>query len=171
MTLTRDELAGIVDLFGALSREELRQAVEEVTYRVGEPPETADIEAQIDDALEEYYLVRIDPTDLDSGDEFEIERRDREGTEYLLTAGPTALPSLPEHGTDLPHLLDIEARVVDREALGGAVLERLRDETERVVEAGNTDRADRLLDVCYDAEAWAPIDTSNIRESLAGVSE
>lgn len=175
MTITHDELAGAVDLFGALTRDELRRAVEEVTFRVGEPADSADVDALIDDALDGYYLVRIDPANLDIGDENEGESEsdsaDWQGVESLLVAGPAALPTLPEYGTDLPHLLDVEPRAVDREALGVAVLERLRDETDRVVEAGDADRADGLLDVCYDAEAWAPIDTTDIRESLAGVSE
>jgi hypothetical protein len=73
-----------------------------------------------------------------------------------------AFPELPEYGADLPHILDVERRDVNREELAAAVRERLESE------AGDADgdRAEYLLDVTYDAEAWAPLELDDVRERL-----
>ena len=144
-----DELAGVVDLFGGLTRPELDNALDELAFKRGD---SADGDANensatddIDAALREYYLVTVDH---DRGP--------------LLAPGPVAFPELPEYGTDLPHILDVERRDVDREELAAAVRNRLESE------AGDADgdRAEYLLDVTYDAEAWAPLDLDDVRERL-----
>jgi len=154
--LSGDELAGVVDLFGALTREQLRQAVEEVAFRVGDERDDADVSAAIDEALEEYRLVACDPEEAGAPT----------GDEELLVAGPTAFPTIPEGGQDLPLIMDVERRSVDREAVGRAVQRRFRAETARAVEAGDLERAETLLDVSYDVETWAPVDLADVRTRL-----
>ncbi|MFB6268744.1 MAG: hypothetical protein ABEH83_02290 [Halobacterium sp.] len=140
-----DELAGVVDLFDGLTREELRDALRELAFKRGDD---FDSDAAADDvtaALRDYFLVSVD---VDGED--------------VLVPGPAAFPELPERATDLPHILDVESRSVDRDDLATAVRARLEADA---VDA-DADRARDLLDVTYDAEAWAPVDLDDVRDQL-----
>ncbi|WP_336134668.1 DUF7109 family protein [Natronomonas amylolytica] len=144
---TPDELAGVVDLFGALTREELDAACSELAYRRGEePPEGA-----VDEALSAFALVAFEADDE---------------TEELLAPGPAAFPTMPDGAEDLPHILDTETRAVDRAEVARAAEKRLRTEAARAVSAGDAERADELLDISYDIEAWGGVDLSGIRDRL-----
>jgi len=137
-----DDLAGLVDLFGALSRAELLEALEELAFRRGvEPPP----EALVDDAVDAYQLV---------------------GHDGRLHPGPAAFPTLPEGAEDVPHILGIEPRSVDREAVGTSVERRFRAETARALAAGDGERVARLLDVSYDIESWGPVELRDVRARL-----
>jgi hypothetical protein len=165
-----DELAGIVDLFGGLTRSELEDALDELAFKRGDERAAEQGEAangregreatreraadngdpnDVDTALRGYYLVAVDGSENDRSDP-------------LLAPGPVAFPELPEYGADLPHILDVERRDVNREELAAAVRECLESE------AGDADgdRAEYLLDVTYDAEAWAPLELDDVRERL-----
>jgi hypothetical protein len=150
MIPSHDELAGVVDLFGGLTHDELVQAFRDLAARREGDFEPRRISESIEEARCKYYLVEFD----------------HDGA-TLLVAGPTALPTLPAGGEDLPYLLSSEPRVVPRDTLARLVEERLRGEAARAVAADDGDRMNDLLDICYDADAWAPIDTSDIRERLA----
>ena len=141
----RDELAGIVDLFDALTREELRTALSELAYRRGDEFDADDADAAIDAAVEAYALVEHDE---------------------VLIAGPTAFPTLPANAEDLPHIMDVPERRVDREALGEAARSRIAADAEAAIAAGDEDRIATLLDVCYDVEAWAPVSLDDTRAEL-----
>ncbi|MFC6992233.1 hypothetical protein ACFQH3_11025 [Haladaptatus sp. GCM10025707] len=147
MDLRHDELAGVVDLFTALTREELTTALAELAYRQG--TEDAVFTDQIDAAVERYFLV-----------EFE-----RDGTAYL-TPGPVAFPELPDGGEDLPHILDVELREIDRSAIATPVEARFRRDAAAAVNAGDDERILHLLDVSYDLEAWGPVDLDAARDLL-----
>ncbi|MFB6120701.1 MAG: hypothetical protein ABEJ68_06245 [Halobacteriaceae archaeon] len=145
-----DDVAGVVDLFGALTRDELGRALGELAFRAGgddDPDAHADA---IDEAVADYFLVAVD-----DGEE-------------LLVPGPVAFPNLPEGAADLPHILDVPERSVDRDAAAERVRERLREEAETVAERGDSERAATLLNVTYDAEAWAALDLSDVRDALDG---
>ncbi|WP_459192762.1 DUF7109 family protein [Halosimplex sp. J119] len=152
MSLLADELAGVVDLFGGLTREELHRALEELAFKRGEEPDADAVAAAVEDTVESYHVVPVD----------------HEG-ETLLVAGPVAFPTLPEHAEDLPHIMDVEEQTVEREAVAAAVRDRLEADTEAVAAAGDSDRAADLVDVCYDLETWADVDTGGLRERLDGV--
>lgn len=158
-----DELAGVADLFGALTREELRTAFRDLAARSGVDFDPEALDAAIDDALDGYYLVDAggepEPADGDP---------DEDGERGLLACGPAALPRLPDGGEDLPHLVDVDGRSVDRAALGEAALVRLRGDAARAVNEGDAERVASLLDVCYDLEAWAPVETGELRDQLDG---
>lgn len=143
--LEPDELAGVVDMFGGLTREELDEALAELAYRHGEEPPDPDVA----DALERYVLVEHD-----------------HGGDTLLVPGPVAFPALPEDGTDLPHMLDVPARSIDREALARDVEERFRADVARVVAAEDEARMRELLDVSYELDAWGPVDLGEMRGRL-----
>jgi hypothetical protein len=148
MEVTHDELAGVVDLFGALTRVELQEALSELAFKqAADPPEEAVVEA----ALAAYALVAYEPDDAD--DEW-------------LVAGPAAFPALPEGAEDLPHIMDVPERSVDREALAAAVEERFRTDAARAVADEDDERVARLLDVSYDLETWGPVDLGTARDRL-----
>ena len=158
MRLEADELAGVADAAGGLTRAELRTAVDDLVARAGATLET-DLEAAVAGALDRYYLIEVpvpEGVDADGGP--------------LLVPGPAALPRLPEGGEDLPHLLDVEPRPVDREAAAVAVEDRLRADAARAVDAGDADRATLLLDACYEVEAWGPVDLDDVKASLADLA-
>ncbi len=146
---TKDELAGVVDLFGALTRAELARALAELAFKQGKEVDESAFESVIADAVDDYYLV--------------------EGNydgESVLASGPVAFPAVPENGEDLPHIMDVPDRGVDRTALAERTRTRLREEAETVAEAGDEERAGYLLDVSYDLEAWGPVETDEVRERL-----
>lgn len=155
MELSGDEIAGVVDLFGALTRAELGRALVELAFKRGEDAEPAAFDPEIFAALESYRLVRLEPGALGDGTD-----------EPLLTPGPAAFPSLPEGARDLQHILDVEERDVDREATGEAAAKRLRNEAQQAIEDGDTETAATLIEVSYDVEAWAAVDLAETRERL-----
>jgi hypothetical protein len=148
---TFDELAGVVDLFGALTRAELERALDELAFKRGQSTDREALSATVSDAVERYYLVEYETGDA---------------PETLLAVGPVAFPTLPEHAEDLPHILEVSSRSVDREALAPQVCDRFRADAARAVDGGDADRVQRLLDVSYDLEAWGPIDVAEERELL-----
>jgi hypothetical protein len=152
MEVGGDELAGVIDPFGGLTREELLTALEETWFRAGEAFDAEAAAEAVERARESYHLVGYD-----------------DGDRRLLVSGPAAFPDPPPAAEDLPHILDVERRSVDRERLGGAVRERLRTETDAAAEDGDDERLRRLLDVSYDVEAWAPVDASDTRERIDAV--
>jgi len=155
LALSTDELAGVVDLFGGLARAELDEALEELAFRAGVEPPPDDA---VDAAVREYALVAY-PRGADGAD-------GDEAADPWLVPGPAAFPTLPEGAADLPHILDIESRAVDREALGRAVEERFRGDVARAVANEDAALVERLLDVSYDLETWGPVDLGDLRERL-----
>jgi hypothetical protein len=153
MELSSDELAGVVDLFGALTREELGRALVELAFKHGEDCDPDDFAADIADAVESYHLVTVDFSDAADAS-------------TLVVPGPVAFPELPEHATDLPHILGIETRSLDREKLGEAAEQQFRADTARAVDADDEQRIAELLDVSYELDVWAPVDLSGARERL-----
>jgi len=156
MSTTHDELAGVVDLFGALTHTELADALDELAFKQGQAVDEGALETAIDDAIEAYALVEYEPANEPVDDD----------SETLVTVGPTAFPTLPANAEDLPHILDFERRSVDRERLAAQVSQRLTAEATAAVDAAETDRAAELLDVAYDIETWAPVDTDAVRSRL-----
>jgi len=153
MMLSSDELAGVVDLFGALTHAELGRALVELAFKQGEDCEPAAFDEDIETAVDTYHLVSF---------EFS-EKRD---ASTLYVPGPVAFPELPENATDLPHILDIEGRSLDREKLGEAAEQQFRADTAQAVAAGDEERIEQLLDVSYELDVWAPVDLSDARERL-----
>ena len=160
MNETQDELAGVVDLFGALTRAELHEALVELAFKRGMEPDEATVRTTIEGAIDAYALVVVDPTVIESGGRSELPP-----DADLLVAGPTAFPSLPPDAEDLPHIMDVPRRTIDRETVGESVHEQLLGDV-AALDDDQLDRAERLLDVSYDLEAWAPVDTEDARTRL-----
>ena len=155
MQPTGDELAGIVDLFGALTHDELQRALVELAARTdGSTVDPDAVESSIDEARTAYALVEY-PVD---------------GTDGYVT-GPAAFPEVPPHGEDLPHILDVPRRTIDREAVAGRIEARIDDAVAETVDAGDTERARELIDLSYDAEAWSLVELETQRETLGDLFE
>ncbi|MCU4741933.1 hypothetical protein OB955_20710 [Halobacteria archaeon AArc-m2/3/4] len=165
MDVTVDELAGIVDLFGGLTRTELERALSEAAFREdGGSVDEAALEDTLEDALTSFALIRYEGSDVLDGDADDT---------ALFVAGPTAFPSVPTAAEDLPHILDIEprSRRLDRDVLGDQAHDRFARDAANAIDADDDDRIDDLLDVSYDLEAWAPVDLTPERERLDAALE
>lgn len=147
MDVTADELAGVLDLFGGLTRPELERALAEAAARSG------DAEAEIDPALAAARRS------------FGVVALKREG-KTLYVAGPTAFPTLPDGGEDLRHILAVEPREVDQAAAADALRGRYERSLEAAIRAGDDDRLRDLLDASYDVEAWTPVDLGAERDRI-----
>lgn len=159
MDLTADELAGVVDLFGGLTRPELGEALAELAFRHGEAYDDGAFESRIDGAIASYHLVAVESADVETATE-----------DPVLVSGPVAFPELPQEAQDLPHILDIEHRNIAASSASQTVETRFRDEATSAIEDGNEDRARTLIDVSYELEAWGPLDLSEIRNRLLEVT-
>lgn len=165
MDATADELAGVVDLFGGLTRGELERALAEAAFRDGGGDVDRDaLEARVDRALESFALVAYEPSDRSAPDGIEP-------GEPLLVAGPTAFPTVPDGAEDVPHILEIESRRLDREALGETVRGEFAAAVEDAVADGNDDKIETLLDASYDVETWAPVELADERARLEDALE
>jgi hypothetical protein len=154
MDVTADELAGVVDLFGGLTREELETALAELAYRGGEEYDTDTHGQAIDGAIESYHLIVVSEHGLDSV------------ANPVLVAGPTAFPELPPDARDLLHILDIESREIERSAAASGAVAAFRRDVTAAIDEHDTDRIATLLDLSYELEAWGPIDLSDERDWL-----
>ncbi len=163
MDLGPDDIAGVVDLFGALTRAELQRALSELAFRQGEDGEPDDFEDAVEEAIDSYHLVAVpgDAVDGTPGDS-----AGHDGEADLLVAGPVAFPTLPEAGEDLPHIMDAPDRAVDREAAAAAAEAQFRADAAAAVGAGDTERVGTLLDVSYELEAWGPVELDETRRRL-----
>jgi hypothetical protein len=153
MDPTADEVAGVVDLFGALGREELGEALAEVAFKQGADDGPEDFGDAIDAAIEDYHLVRAPPEAVVGTDE------------ETLVVGPAAFPDPPAGAEDLPHIMDVSSRSVDREALAPVVEQRFRTDAAAAVD-GTEARIAHLLDVSYELEVWGPVDLGELRSRL-----
>ncbi|MDS0257915.1 hypothetical protein NDI56_00670 [Haloarcula sp. S1CR25-12] len=151
MELTPDELAGVVDTVGPVTREELVRACGELAFKRGKEGEA--FEAAVESALASYHLVEV----ADHGAEPDA---------ALVVVGPTAFPALPDGAEDLPHILDVPGRTVAREAMARAAEARFREDAAAAVRDGDDERIETLLDVSYDLEAWGPVDLATARGHL-----
>ncbi|MFB6200480.1 MAG: hypothetical protein ABEI98_00525 [Halorhabdus sp.] len=148
MDLTADEIAGVVDLFGALPPATLREALAELAFKNGEDVDPDTVGDPVAEALDSYHLLEI-------------------GTETPLVAvGPAAFPTLPDHATDLPHILDANERSIDPDRLARAAERRFRRDAAAAIDAGDRERVQTLLDVSYELEAWGPVDLAETRDRL-----
>jgi hypothetical protein len=152
MELSGDDLAGVVDALGALTRAELGRALAELAFKQGEETDPEEFDDLIDAAIDEYQLIRITGQ---SGEE-----------DPLVIVGPSAFPTRPAGTQDLRHILDIDDREIDRERAGEAATDRLREEAALAIETGDTETIKTLIDVSYDIEAWAPVTLGEVRDHL-----
>jgi hypothetical protein len=158
MDPTPDELAGVVDLFGALTRAELRRGLAELAFKRGEEYDPERFAGAVEDALRSYHLVAVEAAGAGAADAGADER--------AVVVGPVAFPVLPEGASDLPHILDVSDRDPDREAAAAAATTRFRRDAATAIDGGDEERVRTLLDVSYELEAWGGLDLSATRERM-----
>ncbi|AOW80634.1 hypothetical protein HTSR_1458 [Halodesulfurarchaeum formicicum] len=151
MELSGDELAGIVDQFGALPPAALRSGIEETAFRAGVELDAETVEEWIDEAKADFELLTVEHDE-----------------KTLIVPGPRAFPEVPEAASDLPHVLAEPTRTVPAAALESGIRARL---DEAVAAAETPARANELVDVTYDAEAWAGIELADVRDRLLDLAE
>jgi hypothetical protein len=156
MDLPPDELAGVVDLFGSLTSAELVDACGELAFKQGIDADPDAVAAAIDGAIDSYHLVAVDDHAADTD-------------ETLLVVGPVAFPALPDGAADLPHIMDVPARDLARDAVVEAVKARFREDAVMAVKNSDEDRVETLLDVSYDIEAWENVEMDGLRDRLDDV--
>jgi hypothetical protein len=177
MEVSGDDLAGVVDLFDGLTRSELERALEELAFKRGEDVAGDTFGDDIDVALEQYHLVVVDDVRAvgDSNDAGGDKDAGGDGggdiDAPLLVAGPVAFPALPEGAADLPHIMDVPDRSVDRETAAAAARDRLAADADGAIEREDDERAAELLDVSYDLETWAAVDVGHVRNRLEDVGD
>lgn len=156
MEPTPDELAGVVDLFGALAPAELRRGLAELAFKRGEEHDPGSFTDTVAEAVHSYHLVAVDPADagvaVSAGE--------------VLVAGPVAFPELPEGARDLPHILDVSGRDPDQEGAAAAAAERFRRDAATAVDEEDSERIHALVDASYELEAWGGLDLSATRERM-----
>lgn len=160
MDVSGDELAGVVDLFGWLTDDELGTAIAELAYKDGESYEPAGHDAAIESAIADYQLVALPgaprQSDTDTpGEDGEV-----------LVAGPAAFPTLPDGADDLVHIMDIDERTVNRDVARDSAVEQFRTDIDEALEADDATRIAHLVDVSYDLETWASVDLGTERNRL-----
>ncbi len=160
MEVSGDELAGVVGVFGGLTRAELGDALVELAFKAGEQVDAKDFEDDIEAACRSYCLLPV-PADYH---ELSID-------EPVLVPGPVAFGSLPPGATDLPHILDIEERSVSTEATAEAAESLFRRDAAQAVASQGSDRRQELIDASYELEAWGPIDLADVRAQLDSAFE
>lgn len=153
MEPTPDELAGVIDIVGPLTRAELGRACSELAFKRGERVEAGSFEGDIEAALTEYYLVAVADHTVGADDP-------------LLVVGPAAFPAVTDGVEDLPHILDVPERELEEDTVATAAETRFRADAAAAVEAGHADRIATLLDVSYDLEAWGPVTLDSARARL-----
>jgi hypothetical protein len=165
MEISRDGLAGIVDLFGALTRSELQSAAAELAFKRDGEFEPDTFGAAVDAAIRSYHLLEAPPEAV-SGT-----TADADGDASWLVPGPIAFPELPADASDLPHILDVDDRDVDRPVVARVAEERFRADAAAAVDAGDSDRLAELGDVSYELETWGDVDLSSLRSGLDAAGE
>jgi hypothetical protein len=163
MEVSRDELAGIVDLFGALTRSELQDAAAELAFKRDGEFEPDAFGADVEAAIRSYHLLEA-PADA-------VSATTADPDAGWLVPGPIAFPELPDAAADLPHILDVDDRAVDRPAVARAAEERFRADAAAAVDAGTPERLAELRDVSYELESWGGVDLSAVRDGLDAAVE
>jgi hypothetical protein len=157
-----DELAGVLELFGALTESEFRRAVNEAAFRTGRDVDDDALAARVNDATDSFHVVRVEPDAVPRV----VPSLAEDDAAYV--PGPRAWPEEPEGAADLPHILDVDPRDVNRDALAARVRQQLRARVEQAAAGGDADALQDLLDVTYDVETWAAVDLDDTRGLVDG---
>jgi hypothetical protein len=160
MDVSADEITGVVDLFGALTRTELGRGLSELAFKRGETCDPEAFGTDIDAALSTYHLVAV-----------ETEQTGIDVDGPVLVTGPVAFPELPSGATDLPHILDVEERTVDRGVVAEAAQRRFEREAATAVNDDDQAMVAALLDASYELEAWGDVDLAGVRSRLEDATE
>ncbi|MCL7411970.1 MAG: hypothetical protein M8350_09270 [Methanosarcinaceae archaeon] len=175
--ITKDELAGIVDVLGASTIGEIHLIVQEhAEIRRLEVVGLADVEQLCQSALDEHLIETVSFE--------EVEGADSDETYYI--SGPNAFPDIPYELSEIIDILELSKREVDMSKVAKSFSSRLKQRAKRLNEKidmfsdGSVPDSDilkleqrysDLLNLYYDYDFWLPGGISDIEDTILGVSE
>jgi len=175
--ITKDKLAGIVDVLGASTIGEIHLIAQELAeIRRLEEVSPADVEQLCESALGEHLIETVS-----SG---EVEGAGSDETYYI--PGPNAFPDIPYELSEIIDILELSKREVDMSKVAKSFSSRLKQRAKRLNEkidlfSGGAvpdsdiskleQRYSDLLNLYYDYDFWLPGGISDIEDKILGVSE
>ncbi len=175
--IKKDELAGIIDVLGAATIEDIRLIVQELAeIRRLEEVSPADVEQLCESALGEHLIETVSSEEVEGADSDEI---------YYIP-GPNAFPDIPYELSEIIDILELSKREVDMSKVAKSFSSRLKQRAKRLNEkidsfsgeSANTaditrleKRYSDLLNLYYDFDFWLPGGILNIEDKILGVSE
>ena len=175
--ITKDELAGIIDVLGAATIEEINLIVQELAEIRRLESVTSDyVEQLCDSALGEHLIETVSSEEVEDGGADEV---------YYIS-GPNAFPDIPYELSEIFDILELSKREVDMSKVAKTFSSRLKQRAKRL--NGKIDsfsggsvldsdlamlekRYSDLLNLYYDYDFWLPGGISDIEDKILGVSE
>lgn len=175
--ITKDELAGIIDVLGAATIDEIRLIVQELAeIRRLEVVDSGDFEQLCESALGEHLIETVSSE--------EVEGAGSDETYYI--PGPNAFPDIPYELSEIIDILELSKREVDMSKVAKSFSSRLKQRAKRLNEkidsfsgesanAADISKLEKrysdLLNLYYDFDFWLPGGISDIEDKILGVSE
>ena len=174
--ITKDELAGIIDVLGAATIGEIQLIVQELAeIRRLEEVSPADVEQLCESALGEHLIETVSSEEVEGADSDEI---------YYIP-GPNAFPDIPYELSEIIDILELSKREVDMSKVAKSFSSRLKQRARKLNEkidsfsgksasdddlTGLEKHYSDLLNLYYDFDFWLPGGMSDIEDKILGVS-
>ena len=174
--ITKDELAGIIDVLGAATVEEIHLIVQELAeIRRLDAVDPADIEQLYESALDEHLIEIVSSEEVEGAD----------SDEAYYISGPNAFPDIPFELSEIIDILELSKREVNMNKVAKSFSSRLKQRAKRLNEkidsfSGETTnvadisklekRYSDLLNLYYDFDFWLPGGMSDIENKILDVS-
>ena len=175
--ITKNELAGIIDVIGAATIGEIQLIVQELAeIRRLEAVSPADVEQLCESALSEHLIEIVSSGEVKGADSDEV---------YHIS-GPNAFPDIPFELSEIFDILELSNREVDMSKVAKCFSSRLKQRVRRLNESidsisvgspsnANITKLEKryrdLLNLYYDFDFWLPGGIPDIEDKILGVSE
>ncbi len=175
--ISKDELAGIIDVLGAATIEEIHLIAQELAeIRMLEVVESGDVEQLCESALGEHLIETVSSEEVDGAG----------SDEAYYISGPNAFPDIPFELSEIIDILELSKREVDMSKVAKSFSSRLKQRTKRLNEkidsfffespvASDITKLEKrysdLLNLYYDYDFWLPGGISDVEDKILGVSE
>lgn len=175
MKLSIEEIAGVVTVLRATTRDELHRIFGEIFYmRDGEPPSTDKLNKLIEKAFNQHWLEPV------TGEEI---KADLAGEEFLVI-GPSAFAAVPDELSEVIDMLDIdESREVKWSKVASSrkdeLMKKAKELDQKIKKLGKkgkkttekqlrtaSSKYNQLRELAYDYEAWLNTDLDNVKKIL-----
>ena len=174
--ITKDELAGIIDVLGAATIEEIHLILQELAeIRRLEDVTPDHVEQLCESALGEHLIETVSSDEVEDGVLDEV---------YYIS-GPNAFPDIPYELSEIFDILELSKREVDMSKVAKSFSSRLIQRARRLNESIDSlsgelvsdddfarleKRYRDLLNLYYDYNFWLPGGMSDIEDKILGVS-
>ena len=175
--ITKDELAGIIDVLGAATIEEIHLILQELAEIRRLEAVTPDYVEQVcESALGEHLIETVSSDEVEDGVLDEV---------YYIS-GPNAFPDIPYELSEIFDILELSKREVDMSKVAKSFSSRLKQRAKGLNETINSflfespiasditkleKRYSDLLNLYYDYDFWLPGGISDVEDKILGVSE